>query len=302
MGRAARQLNLSGVFAAAVTPNRPGTLDTDYSAFMDLLDFLADAKVTGICVLGPAGEFLDYSFADRQRSVYLGTKRSRVPLVVGVSHSTLRGALELAGEAIAGGADGLLIMPPYFFDYGQRDIEEFFRVFARETGDAVPILLHNIPQFTSNIEAGTAKRLLDSGLFAGICDASGEWDYFERLVEFRREKPFRLFAGNDRIGLRALRAGADGVFSDCAGAVPELVTAIAKNGADADDLNSRLEEFIERIERFPMPVGIKRAVELRRQKAGQFAVPFAGERAREVEAFGDWFQGWWAGMVGLLKR
>ncbi len=60
-----------------------------------------------------------------------------------------------------------MAMPPYFYSYGQQDIEEFFRVFARDTGDAVPILLYNVPQFASNIEVNTAKRLLDTGLFAG---------------------------------------------------------------------------------------------------------------------------------------
>ena len=298
MGRAARQLDLSGVFATAVTPNRPGTLDADYSALMDLLDFLADAHVSGVCVMGAAGEFLNYSFADRQRLVYLGTKRSRVPMIVGAAHSTLRGALQLACEAISAGADGLLIMPPYFFPYGQRDIEEFFREFAAETGDAVPIMLHNAPQVTSPIEAATAKRLLDTGMFAGIDDASGDWNYFASLLDFRRERPFRLFAGHDRIALRALRAGADGVFSDCAAAAPELVVGMARAvetaaEENADAWNARLEEFIDWLERFPAPVALKRAVELRRQKAGDFAVPLDRERTREMEEFGDWFREWW---------
>ncbi|MDE3196322.1 MAG: dihydrodipicolinate synthase family protein, partial [Acidobacteriota bacterium] len=113
LGRAAREIRLSGVFAAAVTPNRIGTREADYSGLMDLLDFLAGAGVDGICLLGSTGEFLHYPFGDRQRLVYLGAKRSRVPLLVGVGHSTLRGALELAGEAISAGADGLLLMPPY---------------------------------------------------------------------------------------------------------------------------------------------------------------------------------------------
>jgi 4-hydroxy-tetrahydrodipicolinate synthase len=298
MGRAARQLNLSGVFAAAVTPNRPGTLDTDYSALMDLLDFLADARVSGICVMGSIGEFLNYPFGDRQRAVYLGTKRSRVPLVVGVTHSTLRGALQLAGEAISAGADGLLLMPPHFFPYGQPEIEEFYRLFARETGDAVPMLLHNAPRFTSAIEFGTATRLLDSGLFAGIVDGSGDGNYFERLLEYRCRKPVKVFAGDDRMALRALRAGADGVFSDCAAAVPELVVALVKG----DTANRHLEEFLERIERFPAPVGIKRALELRRQKAGDFAVPLGAERARELSEFSEWFKVWWPQVAASLAR
>jgi 4-hydroxy-tetrahydrodipicolinate synthase len=290
MGRAARQLNLSGVFAAAVTPNRPGTLDVDYSALMDQMDFLADAKVSGICLMGPVGEFLNYSFADRQRSVYLGTKRSRVPLIVGVGHSTLVGALQLAEEAISGGADGLLLMPPYFFPYGQQEIEEFYRVFARETGDAIPIVICNVPQFTSNIEPETAKRLLSTGLFAGIDDASGDWTYFQRLLDLRREIPFALFAGHDRIALHAAQSGADGIFSDCAAALPELVVNLWNQKSDA--LNGRLEEFIAWTERFPTPVAIKRALELRRQKSGDFAVPFDAERTRELNEFAAWFNSW----------
>jgi 4-hydroxy-tetrahydrodipicolinate synthase len=301
MARAGRQLNLSGVFAAAVTPNRPGTLDIDYSALMDLLDFLACARVTGICLMGSTGEFLNYSFADRQRAVYLGSKRSRVPVLVGVGHSTLNGALQIAGEAIAGGADGLLLMPPPFFPYGQAEIEEFYRIFAHETGDAVPILLYNVPEFTSRIETATVKRLLDSGLFAGIKDSSGDWVYFEELLTLRREVPFALFAGHDGIALRALRAGADGVISGCAAAIPELLVAMQQSKGNPDALNQRLEEFLAWVTRFPAPVAIKRAVQLRGQKSGEFAVPFNPERAVELDEFSRWFTAWWPGVRAALQ-
>jgi 4-hydroxy-tetrahydrodipicolinate synthase len=289
MGRAGRQLNLSGVFAAAVTPNRPGTLDIDYSALMDQLDFLAEAKVSGICLFGSTGEFLNYSFGERQRAVYLGAKRSRVPLLVGVGHTTLAGSLQLAGEAICAGADGLLLMPPFFFRYGQREIEEFFRVFANETGDAVPILLYNIPQFTSPVAIETAQRLLETGLFAGIKDSSGDAEYLKQLMAYRQGRSFRVFAGNDR-----LAACGDGVISGCGAAI--------RKAAGADEaLNGHLREFIGWIERFPAPVGIKRAVQLRGQKSGDFAVPFDEERSVELEQFSEWFRTWWPRVKATLQ-
>jgi 4-hydroxy-tetrahydrodipicolinate synthase len=296
MRRAARQLKLAGVFAAAVTPTRPGTLEADYSGLLDLLDFLAEAGVDGICLMGSTGEFLNFSFSDRQRLVYLSAKRSRVPLIAGVGHSTLPGALQLADEAIAGGADGLLLMPPYFFNYNQPEIETFYRQFAVETGDAVPIMLYNIPQFTSKIEFETARRLIDTGMFAGIKDSSGDWAYFERLLAMKRDRPFSLFAGHDRIALRALREGADGVLSGCACAIPETVVALQKAAAAGDReraeaMNARLGEFIDWIEKFPTPMGIKRAVELRGQKAGSPGTPLAAETARAMEAFSVWFRG-----------
>src|SRR5580658_6067230 len=155
MARAGRQIELSGVFASAITPHRAGTPEVDFPAALDLIDFLTAAGVRGVSLFGSTGEFLDYSFAERQRLVYLGAKRSRVPLIAGVSHSTLSGAIQLADEAVSSGADALLLMPPFFYRYAQPEIEEFYRQFARETSGAVPVLLHNHPQFTSALEIET---------------------------------------------------------------------------------------------------------------------------------------------------
>src|SRR5580704_9649004 len=129
MARAARQLELSGVIAAAVTPHREGSEDPDYSACLDMLDFLAAGGAKAICLLDAVGEFFNYGFSHRQRLVYLAAKRSRVPLVAGVSHTTLAGSIQLAEEAISSGADGLLLMPPYFFRYEQAELEKFYREF-----------------------------------------------------------------------------------------------------------------------------------------------------------------------------
>jgi 4-hydroxy-tetrahydrodipicolinate synthase len=295
MGRAPRQLKLTGVFAAAVTPHLPGSLDADYSSLLDLLDFLAEGGVDAICLTGSTGEFLNYSFSDRQRMVYLSAKRTRVPLVVGVAHSTLTGALQLADEAIAAGADGLILMPPYFFPYAQPEVEQFYRDFARETGDAVPLILYNIPQFTTGIAPETARRLLDTGVFAGIKDSSGDWNYFSQLLALKRDRPFALFAGHDRIALRALREGADGVLSGCASAIPELLAALYKdrNSPQADQHNARLNDFLDWIERFPTPVGIKCALELRGHKSGGFSTPLAPETAHLLNEFAQWFRQWY---------
>ncbi len=290
-------LKLEGVLAAVVTPNRTGTLEPDFTALLDLLDFVAEGGVDTICLMGSTGEFVSYSNADRQRALYLAAKRSRVPLVVGVGHPTLRGAVELAEDAIGAGASGLLLMPPYFFPYQQPEVEAFCLEFAREVGDALPILLYSIPQFTSPIRFETARRLLDTGKFAGIKDSSGDWEYFSQLLALRQAGSFALFAGNDRIARRALEAGADGVLSGCASAIPEVLVRLYKN-AKAGDLvataktQAILDEFIDHIEDFPTPVGIKRALELRGQKGGELACPLSPESAAKLEAFAAWFQGW----------
>jgi 4-hydroxy-tetrahydrodipicolinate synthase len=291
MARAARQLELAGVFASAVTPRRVNSQDPDFSGLLDLVDFLAAGGVKGICLFGATGEFLDYSIAERQRLLYLAVKRSRVPLLAGVSHPTLAGAVQLADEAIAAGADGLILMPPTFYAYTQCEVEEFYVQFARETGDAVPILLHNLPQCTSRLEAETVRRLMASGRFAGIKDSSGEWEYFSQLIDLRRERPFVLLCGADRLAARALAEGADGIISASACAVPELVVGLSRAPND-DALRARLGEFVGWVNRFPFPVAIKRAVELRGQKSAPPLTPLAPGTAQALAEFSAWFTAW----------
>jgi 4-hydroxy-tetrahydrodipicolinate synthase len=163
-------------------------------------------------------------------------------------------------------------------------------------------MLYNIPQFSSGISIETASRLLDTGLFAGIKDSSGDWVYFEELLALKRQRDFVLFAGNDRIAARAIMAGANGVLSGCACAVPELLVGLARAAAAGDQvrtesLNASLTEFIDRIEKFPTPVGIKRAVAVRRQKSGDLAIPLARETSEALDAFGVWFKEWWPKII-----
>jgi len=297
MARAARQLELAGVLASSITPRRADSQDPDFSGLLDLLDFLAAGGVKGICLFGATGEFLNYSFAERQRLVYLAVKRSRVPLIAGVSHSTLAGAIQLADEAIASGADGLVLMPAYFYRYSQREIEEFYLQFAREVGDAVPILIHNFPQVTSKLELDLMRKLIDTGRFAGIKDSSGDWPFFEQLLELRRTRPCAILTGDDRTVAKALRAGADGAVSGSACAVPELLAgmfrAVSSNDRPrADALHARLLEFVEWADRFPFPIAIQRAVALRGQKSAPPLTPLAPETRQALEEFSAWFAAW----------
>lgn len=264
---------------------------------LELLDHLCNGGVDGICLLGSTGEFLNISSADRIRLVHLGVKRSRVPVMAGVSHSTLDGAVELSNEAIGSGAAALLVMPPYFFRYDQHDITEFYLRFSENVPRRIPVFLYNIPLFTSAISVETARDLLSTGRFAGIKDSSGDAEYMTQLIALKREIDFTLLCGNDRLLVRARAAAADGVVSGCACAVPELVTALDRAVAAGDSariatLEAQLREFLAWIERFPTPVGVKVASGLRGIKTGPLAVPLDPKKAAMLEEFKSWFRGW----------
>ena len=291
---------IAGVYVAAITPRRENG-EADLGVMLELVDFLAAAGVDGIALLGSTGEFLHLPFVDRTKLVDLAVKRSQVPILAGVGHSTLGGAVALAREAVRAGAAGLLVMPPYFFRYGQEEIREFYLQFAAALGKGARIFLYNIPLFTNEIAVETAVELLSTGLFAGIKDSSGSYKSFERLHSLADRKPFTLLVGNDCIYARARQAGADGIVSGVACAAPELLVAldraIRKNLVEnIERLDAMLQEFIAWHDSFPTPVAIKMAATVRGFNAGPPAAPLGSTARKRMEEFQEWFQSWLAGV------
>ncbi len=286
-----------GVWAAAVTPHRREGYEADFASTLELVDRLSQAGVDGVVLLGATGEFLNIKLDDRQRLVHLAVKRSRVPIIAGVSHSTLDAAVQLADAAVDSGVAGVLLMPPYFYRYGDAELLEFYRVFAVAVGGALPILLYHIPAFTNAISPAVARELLTSGDFAGIKDSSGDPTYMDQLAALRRENKFSLLCGNDRLILHARHAGCDGIVSGVACAVPELILALNR-AIDTGDSNAiqtlenHLLEFTDWLDRFPVPVGISAAAEARGIKVGPTALPLTSDQFDLLEEFKSWFKNW----------
>jgi len=239
-----------GVYAALLTPRRPNSIEADAAALLDYLDGIVRIGVDGLVLFGSTGEFVHFDLSERMRVLSLAIRRSRVPMLVNVSHSTLAGAVDLAENAVNCGAAGLLLMPPYFYHYGEDQIFEFYQQFLSSLGTKTPIYLYNLPAFTNPITAQLAERLLTSRDFAGIKDSSGDWQLYEALRVLRANSPFQLLMGNESIYLRGRLSGADGIVSGVAAAFPELLVAIdrAAQSSDFDRaqyLNPRLEDSVK---------------------------------------------------------
>ncbi|HSU58854.1 MAG TPA: dihydrodipicolinate synthase family protein [Bryobacteraceae bacterium] len=293
-----KQPNLaSGVYAALATPRRSASIDADAAGLLDYQDVIIQAGIDGLVLFGSTGEFIHYDVTERMRVVILAIRRSRIPVLVNVSHSTLAGAMDLAENAIKAGAAGVLLMPPYFYRYPDEQILAFYEQFVKEIERRIPIYLYNLPAFTNPISAGLADRLLRSGDFAGIKDSSGDWRMFEVLSSLHSQFPFQLLVGSEELYLRASLAGADGIVSGVAAAVPELLVALqrALRSADTDRagrLNARLDEFVEYVGKFPATVAIKQAGVARGWKLNQVAIPFDEDMSADIIAFHHWARGW----------
>ncbi len=296
-GKPAPSKPASRVIAALITPRRAGEIEADLGALFELIDFVAARGAGGIVLYGSTGEFLHYSLDERARVAGLCVKRSRVPVLVNVSHSTFEGTLFLAEAAAGSGAAGMLVMPPHYYRYGQEEIEAYYMAVGGAAAKWGTLYLYNIPAFASAIQAGTAVRLLETGMFAGIKDSSGDWDDLEALLRARADHPFDVFIGSDRVYSRALAAGVSGIISGVACVVPELLVAIENaathcDGARIDLLDRRLQEFVDGIQQLPVPVGIREAAGIRGIKPGPHAAPLGETALKSLFEFRHWLGDW----------
>lgn len=267
-----------GVYMAAITPRRDSGHEIDIAAALEIIDFAGEFEIDGISLLGSTGEFLHFDVGERIRFLQMAIKRSRKPVVPNVSHSTLDGTVLLARSALDAGANAVLALPPYYFRYTQQAIRDFYLALVR----AVPagkLVLYNIPFFTTPMDVQTMAALLETGLFAGIKDSSGNYENLEAL------KSHHYLVGNDAMFVRGKRGGARGVISGVACAAPELMLALDR--APTDTLEHLLAEMFEWLDRYPVPAGLRLALECRGLKVGPHATPIQG-----ADTFAEWFPDW----------
>ena len=287
----------SGVYAALATPRRPNLMEADAAAMLDYLDVVVEAGVDGLVLFGSTGEFIHFSNEERMRVIALAIRRSRVPVLVNVSHSTLEGAVELAENAVGAGAAGVLIMPPYYYRYADHQLQSFFESFLKELDNDTLRYLYNIPSCTNTISPQLAKHLLVSGAFTGIKDSSQDSALFETLRALRTERQFSWLLGHEALYVQGRLAGADGEVSGVAAAIPELPVALdraVRNARlqEANRLQARMAEFLEWIEKFPGTVAIKQCAAHRGWPLGHFVFPLGQQTEADLAAFRHWLDDW----------
>jgi 4-hydroxy-tetrahydrodipicolinate synthase len=278
---------LQGVHAAAITP-RGNSGDINFGAVFELVDYLCAARVSGIALFTGWGEYRALAVDERARLTYLAVKRSRVPVLAGVGSATLDQSLELAREARAAGVAAILLPPPHCYCCDQDDLFEFYTQFAGQLGSGPAIVV------AGEIAPETAVRLLESGCFAGMEDDSGS---VESLRSLHALAPCHtILSGDDRL-LVAARSEGLGAVSGAACAAPELTMQLnsaicARNHPEIARLEARRQEFLEWLDEFPLPVGVKTAVAVRGIQTGPLPVPLAPAKQRRLEEFREWFKGW----------
>jgi 4-hydroxy-tetrahydrodipicolinate synthase len=240
-----------GIFTPLVTPLFSDET-IDLASLARLVEWQIEKGVHGLWAMGTTAEFASFDVMERARAAatMVEAARGRVPVIVNASDASTRMALRDAREALAMGADGIAVTPPYYFPHSQDEVLAQYRT-IRQAVD-LPLFIYNIPQTVRvRVELGTAMTLVADGTVAGIKDSQNDLEWFRQLVVFarREKKEFAAFAGTRHLIDAAVLAGADGAIPSVANAFPALCVGVFE-AADSGDFGtaSRLQTTIVDVE------------------------------------------------------
>ncbi len=212
---------VGGLFTALITPfDSKGGVDADRLA--ELVRFQISKGVDGIYPCGSTGLGPMLSLPERKlvAETVIKVARGKVPVVVQVGCADTGSTIELAKHAEKIGAIAVASLTPFYYKPGDKAVFKHFE--AIKSAVSIPLLAYNIPQFTgNNLLPATVALMARDGTIQGIKDSSQNLLQLEDLIGAVPED-FVVMNGTEEYGLFAIMAGADGLVSGGASALPEL--------------------------------------------------------------------------------
>jgi len=247
-----------GCFVAVVTPFRKGEIDE--AAFKELVRFLVEKGVDGIVPCGTTGESPVLSREEQRRLIKLAVKeaRKKVAVIAGTGSNNTKEAEELTEFAKDCGADGALVVAPYYNKPTPRGLESHYRRLERI---GLPLVIYNIPSRTGiNIPPSLVAKLSQLNNIVGIKEASGSMDQVSSIIA-QSEPNFSVLSGDDSLTLPILSLGGVGVVSVVANILPkethDLVSSYLRGDIErAKQLHYKLFDLFKAmfIETNPLPI------------------------------------------------
>ena len=235
--------NLNGLLLPATTPfARSGEID--HASLQANLAKWSQAGIAGFVLLGSTGERVHLDEGEYLQTIE--TARAAVArdlaFIVGAGQQSITGTLNEIRKAAHAGADGVLVITPYFYRPAitQETLVNYYTAVAAEA--PVPVLLYSMPPLTGiKIEPETVARLSEHPNIIGVKDSSNDIDSFKKTVDVCSSE-FAVMTGNGTVLLEALRAGATGAILAVGCAAPEVCVEIIRAfRAGEDDHAERLQ-------------------------------------------------------------
>ncbi len=249
MKNPSNKFNLSGIVPPLVTPLiKSNELDID--GLGKLIDHVIKGGVSGLFILGTTGEMSRLSYKLKEKVIKNTCKLvdKRVPVLVGITDTSMHETLKLESIASESGADAAVLAPPYYYHVEQNELLDYFQEVAGSI--ALPLYLYNMPSRTHiTIEVKTVVQAAKAPGIIGIKDSSGDLIYIQNLIyALKGKQNFSIFVGPEEIMAQAVLMGVHGGVNGGANLFPELFVSLyeAAKIKDHEKINS-LQNIVTQI-------------------------------------------------------
>ena len=234
-----------GSNVALITPFKNNSLDEE--AYIKLIHFHIDNGTSGLVPAGTTGESPTLSHEEHQRVIDLCIKESngKIPVIAGTGSNSTEEAISLTSHAEKVGANGALIVTPYYNKPTQEGLYQHYKAINDKCG--IPIIIYNIPgRSVIDMSVDTMARLFELKNIAGVKDATGDLDRVDQQLS-KMGKEFIQLTGNDDNALEFNKRGCVGTISVTANIAPKLCADFQKFSVSKDKDEFNKAEKLDKI-------------------------------------------------------
>jgi 4-hydroxy-tetrahydrodipicolinate synthase len=278
-----------GVLPAIITPfKRNPAMGLDIPGLEANLGFLLSRGVHGIVPCGSTGESATLTFEEHEKVIKVTVDKvnGEVPVLAGTGSNNTAEAIKLTKAAKDIGADGVLVISPY---YNKPNRAGLVKHFTKIADLDIPVVVYNVPGRTGqNLEPDLIAELAQHPNIWGIKEASGNIGQISRIIEETQDDDFIVMSGDDNITLPIMALGGAGVISVAAnidpGRMVEMYEAVLLGDYQkALVLNFALSPLFRSMFIDTNPIPVKKAVELMGMAGGPVRLPLDELDAKKTE-------------------
>ncbi|MDO8871341.1 MAG: 4-hydroxy-tetrahydrodipicolinate synthase [Methanoregula sp.] len=278
-----------GVLPAIITPfKRNSTMGLDIQGLERNIEFLMSCGIHGIVPCGSTGESATLTFEEHEKVVQVTVDKvkGRIPVIAGTGSNNTAEAIRLTKAAKDIGADGVLVISPY---YNKPNRSGLIKHYTKLADLDIPVIMYNVPGRTGqNLEPDLVAELARHPNIVAIKEASGNISQISRIIEDTQDDEFAVISGDDNITLPIMALGGAGVISVAANVDPSRMVAMYEAMKQGDYqkalvLHFALSPLFRSMFIDTNPIPVKKAVELLGMAGGPVRLPLDELDAKKTD-------------------
>tara|TARA_Y100001970_G_C14134573_1_gene803578 strand:+ start:27 stop:911 length:885 start_codon:yes stop_codon:yes gene_type:complete len=233
-----------GSNVALITPFKDNVLDEEN--YIKLINFQIENGTNGLVPAGTTGESPTLNHNEHQKVIEICIKESggKIPVIAGTGSNSTEEAVSLTKHAEKAGANGVLVVTPYYNKPTQEGLYQHYKAINDNT--SLPIIIYNIPgRCVIDMSVDTMAKLFELKNIAGVKDATGDLNRLDQTIK-KLGNEFIQLTGEDGLALEFNKRGGVGIISVTANIAPKLCSEMQKFSKSKNDEDLKKAEIIDR--------------------------------------------------------